>query len=79
MNEKLEHFTRIIQDKIEYYFPKRIVKFHVDDKPFITGKIKNLLNEIGHSATLTKNIIDDYVIRSQMKSGRRKESSIIGK
>ena len=29
--------------KIEYYFPKRIVKFHVEDKPFITGKIKNLI------------------------------------
>ena len=34
--EKLEHFTQVIHDKIEYYFPKRIVKFHLENKPFIT-------------------------------------------
>ena len=33
-NEKWEHFTQVIDDKIEYYFSKRIVKFHVEDKPF---------------------------------------------
>ena len=29
-----QHFT---ENKIKYYFPKRKVKFHVQDKPFITG------------------------------------------
>ena len=42
MDEKLEYFTQIIHDKIEHYFPKRAVKIHAEDKPFITGKIKNL-------------------------------------
>ena len=28
MNEKLEYFTQIVQNKSELYFPKRIVKFH---------------------------------------------------
>ena len=37
------HFTQVINDKIEYYFPKRIAKFHVKDKPFVTGKMKNLI------------------------------------
>ena len=45
VNEKLEHFTHIIHDKIEQYFPKRMVKFHAEDKPFMTGKIKSLINQ----------------------------------
>ena len=43
LNEKLEHFTKIVHDKIEHHFPKRTVKFHAEDKPFITGKVKNLI------------------------------------
>ena len=42
-NEKLEYFTQVIHDKIEYYFLKRTAKFHVKDKPFVTGNIKNLI------------------------------------
>jgi hypothetical protein len=40
-DEKLEHFTQIIHDKTEsdHYFPKRTIKFHVEDKPFITGSL----------------------------------------
>ena len=42
-NEKLGYFAQVIHDKIKYYFPKRAVKFHAEEKPFITGKIKNLI------------------------------------
>ena len=71
-NEKLKHFTQVIHDKIEYYFPKRTVKFHVEDKSFITGKIKNLI--IQRNKAFVKSDKERYrVLRNKVTNEIRKE------
>ena len=71
-NEKLKHFTQVIHDKIEYYFPKRTVKFHAEDKPFITGKIKNLI--IQRNRAFVNSDKEHYrVLRNMVTNEIRKE------
>jgi hypothetical protein len=43
VNHKLEMFTQVINSSVDTYFPKRTVKFHHEDKPFITEIIKTLI------------------------------------
>jgi hypothetical protein len=43
VNQKLEMFTQVINSSVDTYFPKHTVKFHQEDKPFITGRIKMLI------------------------------------
>ena len=40
LDEKLEKFTRTINDQIDVHFPKLTAKYHAENKPFITGEDK---------------------------------------
>ena len=73
-NEKLEGLTQVIHDKIKYYFPKRTVKFHVVDKPFITGKIENLVIKRNRAFHIDKKRHRFLRTKELMKSGKRKEN-----
>ena len=64
-----------MHDKIKYYFPKRIVKFHVVDKPFITGKIENLVMKRNRAfLNIDKKRYRFLRKKELMKSGKRKEN-----
>ena len=71
-NEKLKHFTQVIHDKIEYYFPKRTLKFHVEDKSFIIGKIKNLIIQ-RYRAFVNSDKEHYRVLRNKVTNEIRKE------
>ena len=58
LDEKLENFTQTINDEIDVHFPKLTAKFHAEDKPFITGKIKNLI--LKRERAYTKSDQRDY-------------------
>ena len=47
LDDKVEEFTKTVNDMIDSYFPEKTVRLHCEDRFFMTGKIKELLkNEI---------------------------------
>ena len=43
VNSKVEVFLRMTAEMIDNFFPLKSVKVHGDDKPFITGRIKQMI------------------------------------
>ena len=43
--EKVDQFTDMLANAIDYFFPLKTVKFGNDNKPFITGRIKYLISK----------------------------------
>ena len=41
-NEKLNSFLNLVHQKLDRFFPKKVVKFNPQDKPFMTHELKKL-------------------------------------
>ena len=72
VDEKLENFTQIINSKVDKLFPQYSVKYHTDDKPFVTGKIKNLIEKRDKAYT-TGNRQHFKLLRNRVTNEIKKE------